>query len=220
MSIEYKNLNQLVYERLRSEILEGKLPPGTRIKQEELTQRLGVSRTPVRESIHRLEMEGLVEFERRNSVLVSRISRNRIEEVFALRALLEGYAAENAADKITEEDVKKLRKLIAEMDACHSKQQVERLLSKNDEFHRFICSRAGNEVLLEMLEQIWRDIRRLRINYLITPEGHEESTREHENLVDAIESHDKKRIRQIVQKHSESSKRGILATLGSTPEQS
>jgi DNA-binding GntR family transcriptional regulator len=218
LSIVYKNLNQLVYEQLRSEILQGKLPPGTRIKQEELTQRLGVSRTPVRESIHRLEMEGLVEFERRNSVLVSRISRNRIEEVFELRAVLEGYAAEKAAERITEEDTKKLRKFIAEMDACHSKQQIERLLSKNDEFHRFICSRAGNEVLLEMLEQIWRDIKRLRINYLITPEGHEESTREHESLVDAIESHDKKRIRQIVQKHSESSKKGILATLGSTAE--
>jgi len=219
VSIAYKNLNQIVYERLRSEILEGKLPPGTRIKQEELTQRLGVSRTPVRESIHRLEMEGLVEFQRRNSVLVSRISRNRIEEAFELRALLEDYAAEKAADKITEDDIKKLRKLIAEMDACHSRQQVERLLSKNDEFHRFICSRAGNEFLMEMLEQIWTDIKRLRINYLITPEGHQEATREHEDLVDAIESHDKKQIRQIVQKHLESSRKGILATLGSTPEQ-
>jgi DNA-binding GntR family transcriptional regulator len=66
-----------------------------------------------------------------------------------------------------------------------------------------------------MLEQIWRDIKRLRINYLITPEGHEESTREHEHLVNAIESHDHKRIRQIIQKHSASSKKGILATLSS-----
>jgi DNA-binding GntR family transcriptional regulator len=213
MPIEYKNLNRLVYERLRNEILEAKLPPGTRIKQEELTKRLGVSRTPIREAIQRLEMEGLVQFVRRSSVIVSPISRAKIEEIFDLRALLESYAAERAADNLTDKDFKKLRKLISEMDEHYGDQEIERLLAKNDEFHRLICQRAGNNTLLEMVEEIWRDIKRLRINYLITEEGHQRSTREHEQLVNALERHDKKVIRDIANKHAMSTKTGILGTL-------
>jgi DNA-binding GntR family transcriptional regulator len=218
--IEYKSLNQLVYQRLQTEILDGKLPPGTRIKQEELTKRLGVSRTPVREALQRLETEGLVQFARRGPAVVSTISRKRIEEIFELRALLEGYAAEKAAEKLDEKAMKKLRKLIQEMNAHHSRQEAERLLAKNDEFHRYICAQAGNKALLEMLEQIWRDIRRLRFNYLITPAGHETSTREHESLVDALGSHDKELIRKIVQKHAKRTMEGILETLHPHPEAS
>lgn len=218
--LQYKSLNQLVYERLRNEILDGKLKPGSRIKQEELTQRLGVSRTPVREALQRLETEGLIQFVRRSSAVVSTISRRRIEEIFELRALLEGYAAQKAAQKLEATAVKKLRKLIAEMDTHHSKQETERLLAKNDEFHRSICALGGNEALLEMLEQIWRDIRRLRFNYLITPVGHEASTREHEALVDALESHDKSRIGKIVNQHAERTMIGILETLEPHPDHS
>lgn len=213
MTIEHKNLNQLVYERLRTEILEGKLGPETRLKQEELTERLGVSRTPVREAIQRLETEGLVQYVQRKSAIVSAISKRKIEEIFELRALLEGYAAVKATENLSEKDLQQLRKMISQMDNYHSNQEVERLLKKNDQFHRFICSKAENETLLEMLGQIWRDIKRLRINYLYTPEGHEKSTREHEQLVGALESHDKKRIRKIVDEHSQSSKEGILKTL-------
>jgi len=99
------------------------------------------------------------------------------------------------------------------MDDYHTNQQVERYLAKNDEFHRFICSWAGNETLLEILEHIWRDIKRLRVNYLITPDGHKKSAHEHERLVDALESRDRKLINQIVQEHSVSTKQGIMETL-------
>lgn len=214
MEIQYKKLTQLVYENLHSEILTGRLTPGSRIKQEEVTHRLGVSRTPVREAIQRLEAEGLIEFPRRGLAVVTRLSRKRIDEIFDLRALLEGYATSKAIDNLTKKDMHVLRRLIREMDECHSSQQGERLAAKNEEFHRLICSRGGNDALLELLEQIWRDIRRLRINYLITPQGHEESTRQHESLLDALESHAQSRVHEIVQVHALSSKEGILKALG------
>ena len=220
MAIRFKTLTQLVYARLRSEILGGKLAPGSRLKQDELTKRLGVSRTPVRDAMHELYADGLITFVGRNSAVVSGISRKSIEEVFELRALLEGYAADRAAERLTERDIGKLRKLIREMDEHHSENRIERLLAKNTEFHQFICVRAGNETLLSMLDRIWRDIERLRINYLYTPEGHERSTREHEELVNALESRDKERIRQIVCKHAARTKEGILTTLGAPEEES
>jgi len=213
MTIEYKNLNQLVYERLRSEIFEGKLPPGSRIKQEEITQKLGVSRTPVREALQRLEAIGLIQSVRRGSAIVSPISRKRIDEIFELRALLESHAAVSAADKLTEKDFKKLHKLISEMDVHYSDRDIDRLLKKNDEFHRLVCTRCENEMLLEILQKIWHDIKRLRTNYLITAQGQRESTLQHKQLVTALERHDKKMIREVAQTHAISTKEGILNTL-------
>ena len=213
MALQFRSLNQLVYERLHDEILAGKLTPGTRLKQEELTERLGVSRTPVREALRRLESEGLIQFVRRNLAIVSSIPRKQIEEIFDLRALVESYAAEKASERLDEKTSKRLHQLIAEMDTCHSKRQTEKLLRNNDEFHRLICSLSGNETLLHVLEQIWRDIRRLRFNYLVTAEGHEQSTREHKQLVAALESGNKELIRKIVREHAQGTLKGILETL-------
>jgi DNA-binding GntR family transcriptional regulator len=213
MTLQFRSLNQLVYEKLHDEILAGKLAPGSRLKQEELTERLGVSRTPVREALRRLESEGLIQFVRRNLAIVSLIPRKQIEEIFDLRALIESYAAEKAAERLDEKTSKRLHQLIAEMDACHSKRQTEKLLRSNDEFHRLICSLSGNETLLNVLEQIWRDIRRLRFNYLVTTEGHERSTREHKQLVAALERGDKEVIRKIVREHAQGTLKGILEIL-------
>lgn len=220
MGIRFKALNQLVYGRIRSEILGGKLAPGTRLKQDELTKRLGVSRSPVRDAILQLSADGLVTFIGRNSAVVAGISRKSIEEIFELRAVLEGYAAARAVERLTERDIEKLRKLISQMNEHHSENRVERVLAVNDEFHRFICVRAENEMLLAMLDRIWRDSERLRINYLHTPEGHETSTREHEDLVDGLESRDKERVRQIVSMHAARTKDGILATFRATEGES
>jgi DNA-binding GntR family transcriptional regulator len=213
MALQFRNLNQLVYERIHDEILSGKLTPGTRLKQEELTERLGVSRTPIREALRRLESEGLIQFLRRNVATVSCIRRKQIEEIFDLRALLEGYAAEKASERLDKKTSQRLHQLIAEMDACHSKRQTGKLLRTNDEFHRLICSLADSDTLLQVLEQIWRDIRRLRFTYLVTSDGHEQSTREHKQLVAALESGDKEKIRMIVRQHAQGTLHGILETL-------
>ena len=116
MPIAYKSLTYRVYERLRRDILEGKLRPGARIKQEDLTKRLGVSRTLVREAMQRLETEGLIRVMRRGSAIVAEIPRREIEEIFELRALLEGYAAEKAAESLDDKALSKLRRLIGELD--------------------------------------------------------------------------------------------------------
>ena len=205
-----------MYERLHGDILGGKLAPGTRLKQEELTDWLGVSRTPVREALVRLESEGLIEFVRRNLAIVSAIPRKKIEEIFELRMLLEGYAAEKTSERLDDRTLNKLKQLIEEMDSCHSTKQAEKLLRLNDEFHRLICSLSNNDTLLQVLEQIWRDIRRLRFNYLVTPEGHERSTREHKQLVAAIESGNKELIRRIVREHAQGTLKGILDTLSAS----
>jgi DNA-binding GntR family transcriptional regulator len=216
-TIEHKTLAHRVHDRLREDILEGKLRAGDCIKQEELTERLGVSRTPIREAIQRLEAEGLVHYIRRGSAVVSAIPRREIEEIFELRALLEGHAAEKAADVVNEKMLAKLRRLITEMDEFHSAKDRRKGLLKNEEFHRTICAWAHNETLLRMLSQIWRDIRRLRFDYLIAPGGFEESTRDHKALVAALEQRDKALVRKIVHEHAGRTMAGILGTLDRHP---
>jgi DNA-binding GntR family transcriptional regulator len=211
--IEHKTLAHRVHERLRVDILEGKLRAGHHIKQEELTEMLGVSRTPIREAIQRLEAEGLVRYIRRGSAVVSEIPRHEIEEIFELRALLEGHAADKAADAMSEKALAKLQRLIAEMDEFHSAKDLRKVLLKNEEFHRTIAALAQNETLLRMLSQIWRDIRRLRFDYLMAPGGFAESTSDHKALVAALEQRDKALIRKIVQEHANRTMTGILGTL-------
>lgn len=218
MPIEHKSLSLLVYEQIRGEILNGKLAPGIRVKQEEFTRKLGVSRTPVREAFRRLEAEGLIHSVGRNAPVVASIPPQRIHEIFELRELLESFAAVQASRHLPDDAIAKLRALIAEMGSCHSKQQIKKLLLKNEEFHAFICYLSGNERLLRFLEQIWADMRRLRLEYLITPEGHAASTREHKRLVDAIESHDEALIRKTVSEHTRRTMAGILQVLNRPPD--
>jgi DNA-binding GntR family transcriptional regulator len=161
----------------------------------------------------RLQSEGLIEFARRNLAIVSAIPRKKIEEIFEIRTLLESYAAEKTSERLDDKTLTKLHHLIEEMDTCDSTKQTEKLLRLNDTFHRLICSLSSNDTLLQMLEQIWRDIRRLRFNYLVTAEGHERSTREHKQLVAALETGDKELIREIVREHAQGTLKGILETL-------
>jgi DNA-binding GntR family transcriptional regulator len=179
---------------------------------------LGVSRTPVREAIQRLKAEGLVQYVRRNSAVISSIARREIEEIFEVRTLLEGYAAQRGATALDKKAAKKLHELIDEMDNLHSRNDVSKLMVKNEEFHRTVCALAGNHILVEMLEKIWRDIRRLRFGYLVTRKGHERSTREHKALVDALEKRDRAQIRKIVQLHANGTLQGILETLPQEPD--
>lgn len=213
--IEFKPLNQIVYERLYLEILRNRLKPGDPLRQEDITERLGVSRTPVREAIQRLQAEGLVTFVPRKGAVVSSIPHKRIEEIYDIRGRLEAFAAGLAIDHITSEQEGKLKKLVDEMERLDPDKDIEAVLEKNRAFHYIIYSAAGNETLVEMIGQLWKHIQRLRSFYLLTANGYKDSTAEHRMILDAILAKDRARTEQLVQLHCEHSK---LALMRSTEE--
>ena len=190
-AIEFKPLNQIVFERLHLDILRNRLKPGDPLRQEEITERLGVSRTPVREAIQRLQAEGLVTFVPRKGAVVSSIPHKRIEEIYEIRARLESFAAGLAVEHITEQQESRLKKLVQEMEKLDPEADLEKVLEKNREFHYIIYSAAGNETLVEMIGQLWKHIQRLRSFYLLTPNGYQESTAEHRLILDAILAKDR-----------------------------
>ncbi len=208
--IEQKPLTDSVFEKLRSEILHGKLKPGDVLRQEEITERLGVSRTPVREAIQRLQMEGLVTLFPRRKAVVSTVTVRRISEIYDIRAQLEPFAAGLAVGRLSHKQMQRLSELIHEMEALDPKTGLEKILDKNREFHYIIYSAAENETLVAIIDQLWRDILRLRSLYLLTPHGHVDSTDEHRMILDALTARDPKKVFQLVQIHCEHSKATLL----------
>lgn len=135
---EYKPLRDVVFENLREAIVEGRLKPGQRLMEVQLAEQLGVSRTPVREAIRKLELEGLVVMLPRKGAYVANMSLKDLKDVLEIRASLEGLAASLAAERISDEDIKKLEFIIEEFNDSINESNVEALLKKDVEFHECI----------------------------------------------------------------------------------
>ncbi len=208
--IEFKPLNQIVFEKLHLEILRNRLKPGDPLRQEEITERLGVSRTPVREAIQRLQAEGLVTLVPRKGAVVSSIPHARIEEIYDIRGRLEAFAAGLAVGHITEQQESRLKKLVQEMEKLDPAANLEKVLEKNREFHYLIYSAARNATLVEMIEELWKQIQRLRSFYLLTPNGYRDSTSEHRMILDAILAKDRAKVEELICMHCEHSKQSLI----------
>jgi DNA-binding GntR family transcriptional regulator len=147
-----------VYEAIRDEIMRGDLPPGTRLKEVELSERLGVSRTPVREAFHRLVDEGVVDLEAHRGVVVRLGGERELREIYGLRILLESYAAAQAALNCTEEDVAHLEQLLSDHEeaaaAQNGEQRIELLVQQSLHFHRAVVEASGNKRLIALARTV------------------------------------------------------------------
>ena len=142
-------LREQVVEEIRRAIYEGRLRPGDFIREQALTQQLGVSRTPVREALIVLERDGLVVSSPNRGVSVREFSEQDIREVFAMRAALENLAAEAIITKLTAKDYEHLESLIEAQAFALKQGDLDRLGVLDQRFHEYLVSRAGNHHLTE-----------------------------------------------------------------------
>ena len=152
-----ESIEQRVAGVLRDLIVSGQLPAGTPLVQRDLAQRLGVSQTPVRVGLSTLEREGLVEVGETGRALVSRLTREDLEEIYAARLGLEGLAARVGAAAIVPDDVEQMREMLAELDRLARRQDVDSYLQLRWDFHA-ICYRASGRARLvaEVERLFWR----------------------------------------------------------------
>ena len=150
---------EAVYRETRWRILTGALPPATAVNQAELAAEFGVSQTPVREALLRLESEGLVVFIAHSMVRVSPLNLQELDELYAIRVNLDSFAGQLAAANRTPEDVARLKALLARNVAV----SVDDRLQRNLEFHRSIYRASGNQQLTVLLDQLWDRTERYRI---------------------------------------------------------
>jgi DNA-binding GntR family transcriptional regulator len=152
---EHRPLSDLVFQRLRDAIIDGRLAPGWWLRQEALAQELGVSQMPVRDALKRLVGDGLAERIPYRGVRVVEFSPEDIMDMFAVRMVLEGLAVRYAAPRISDEELERLRENLR-LAAQHSRQQqMARRRELNDEFHLTICRASGHRYLVRQVEALW-----------------------------------------------------------------
>ncbi len=192
------------YERIRASILSGQYPPGSHLKEEQIADETGVSRTPVREALRRLSSEQLVRFITNRGAYVTSWAPTDVEEVYQLRSMLEGYAAFRAASRISDTQVRTLQTLASEMEALSASRGAEtneRMLELNQQFHTTIIDAASSERLRTLLSWLVEMPMLLKTYEKFDDEEVSRSNNHHRELIAAFSAHDPQWARNVMETH-------------------
>ncbi len=195
----HQPLRQVVTDAIRQAIVTGRYQPGERLYEDRLAADLGVSRNPVRESLHALAAESFVEIEPRRGARVAAIDRAKALELFEVRGALEGLVAGLAAERRSDEDLLDLATIVAAGARASEAHDLDALPMLNTRFHDLLSRLSGNEMLSEMLAQLSGVIRWIYADKL--PLRLEASWHEHAALADSIEAKDSARARHLAEQH-------------------
>jgi DNA-binding GntR family transcriptional regulator len=183
---KFKSVTKLVFEQLKEAIVSGKLQPGERLLEAKLAASLKVDAFAVREVLRNLEAQGYVTFQSDNQAIVSKPTREEIEDHYAIAGVLEGLAARLAVERARPEEVEHLTQLHHTLKEAGQKRDLTRYFEANNKFHRAIADIARNERLYRLIDQLRQDIQKTRILALRLPERLDYSMREHDQILDAF----------------------------------
>ncbi len=198
---DYKPLGEVVFENLRDAILTGKLAPGARLMEIQLAETLGVSRTPVREAMKRLEQEDFIEVIPRKGAYVKELNIKDIFDVLELRRLLEGFAAQFAAENMTDSDLKVMKKLLNDFEEAVEANDTEALIEIDYKYHDTIYGISKNSKLKETIKNLQEQFYRFRTIYFNEHHNYQTIIEGHCQILDALEARDAERAKDIVQAH-------------------
>ncbi|MCT4585290.1 MAG: GntR family transcriptional regulator [Peptostreptococcaceae bacterium] len=206
----YKPLREIVFEHLRQSILTGKLEPSQRLMEVQLAEELGVSRTPVREAIRKLELEGLVVMIPRKGAYVADVSLKDIIEVLEIRSALEGLAASLCASRMDEESLNKLKKISDEFEEALKFDNVELMVEKDIAFHDLIFKSTSNDKLIQMNNSLREQVYRFRVMYISDFDKSNSLINEHKSIVKALMKKDSKGAMELSMKHIDNAQNFIV----------
>ena len=182
----HKPLREVVYEELKALILTGKIIPGTRLMEAELADSMGVSRTPIREAIRKLEKEGLVTIEPRRGAYASQISTEDMIAILEVRQNLDGIAAQFAASRATPEQLELLKSFAEKFNQALKEGNTQNMINFDTQFHRTIVDASHNKVLVQIIEKLQELVLRFRYIYYDDFKRAENMPAEHKDILDAI----------------------------------
>ena len=209
----YQPLRDMVFDVLMSAIMQGQLSPGERLLEVQLADEMGVSRTPVREAIRRLELEGFVVMVPRKGAYVAGLSINDVEEVYEIRTVLETLAVRLAAQRMQPADYAQLDELSEKMRATWQEGNVDNWVSLDASFHELLYKFSRNERLVAMMNNIMEQLSRYRIISLANVEVRHNSLSEHQELIEALKRHDSEAEATAVAMHIENTKQSLINML-------
>lgn len=210
---DYLPLRDVVFHTLRNAILTGKLKPGERLMEIHLAETLGVSRTPVREAIHKLELEGLVVMIPRRGAQVAQISQKALKDVLEVRRALDTLCAELACIRINDDEKNLLKKACLDFENATKSKDATIIAKADVAFHDIIIKATGNEKLVTLINNISEQIYRYRFEYIKDESLHLRLINEHKTLVNAILAGDVDAARNAARVHIDNQERSILSQL-------
>lgn len=209
-TLEQGSLTTKVFKELEKAILKGEFLPGEALTEQGLSSKLGVSRTPVREALRKLELEGLVKTVPNKGAEVVGISEKDVDDIYTIRVHIEGLAARWAAEHISEDDIKKLRDILELQEFYASKGDSDRVKSLDSSFHEAVYKACESNPLRQILSQLHNSIQRSR-GISIDSEGRAvAAVGEHRRIFEAIEAHDGDLAEKEAQTHIINAKQSFL----------
>ncbi len=210
---EFLPLREVVFQTLRQAILKGELKPGERLMEVALAERLGVSRTPIREAMRKLELEGLVVMVPRKGAQVASITEKDLTDVLEVRITLENFAIEKACSRMTEEEMDRLWLASKQFEKAIQEGDLVRIAEADQSFHEIIYQASDNARLIQVLNNMREQIYRYRLEYLKDEMSREKLLNEHRSLTNAIRSRDAEAAQKVSFQHLENQRRAIIRSI-------
>ncbi len=198
---EYLPLRDLVFNTLRQAILKGELKPGERLMEIQLAEKLGVSRTPIREAIRKLELEGLVLMIPRRGAEVAKISHKSLQDVLEVRGALEALATDLACQRITEEELEELSKAQENFKKAVESGTEMQIAEADEAYHDIIYNASNNKRLVQMINNLREQMYRYRLEYIKDEAQRGILISEHESILEAIRIRDIIRAKALMKEH-------------------
>lgn len=202
---EKQLLRDQIFSSLRRDIIEGKYQKGDILVESEIAKNFGVSRTPIREVLRQLELEGLVESVPNKGVFVQGISHEDIKDIYEIRTVLEGLAGRRAAENITQEQIELLKETCDLMEFYTEKDNMEKVAKYNTRFHEIIFEASNSRFLKNMLNLLQDYVTKMRRHSLKQPGRALKALEEHKAILSALESRDAALASKLLTEHVKNS---------------
>jgi len=207
-------VREKVYEYLKSTILSGRFNPGERLTEEHLARKMGVSRTPVREALHKLESEGIIKALETRGFIVSGDSKDEVEELFEIRAILEGHALRFISGKISDEDLEQLNECIEKAEGALKKRRIDEVFKWNTKFHDMLHGLiAEKRRLHRLMVNMRKYVLRYRMDTLEYPDGGRRAIDGHRKILLALKLRDPDLCERVMREHIQEAKGDALQAL-------
>lgn len=213
------SLRNKIYEKVKRKITLGELAPGERLIESILAKEFNVSRSPVREALRLLEVEGLIEFRRNKGITVAKFSIKQVEEIYDLLWILEGYAAHKASMDISDKSLDLLKAMHEGLKAAAKNGNLKKWFDHNAQFHNFFYKNCGNDNLVKVVGDLKSKIQKYDYLTVGVPEDFETFVQQHEKILQGCIKRDGAMVKKYMQVHLEAIKITLIGHLKNQWEQ-
>lgn len=207
---EFLPLRDVVFNTLRQAILTGELKPGERLMEIHLANRLGVSRTPIREAIRKLELEGLVTMIPRRGAEVAQITEKSLQDVLEVRRALDALSVELACERISQEELEQLEQACKKVEEAIAGKDLKKIAQADVAFHDIIVKATGNTRLVQMVNNLSEQMYRYRFEYIKDESKHQSLITEHRIIFESLRCKDKETASDTAKLHIDNQEASVM----------